>query len=79
MVIVVFGNINNKPEHADNIAITVPFEGKIYSVDLKKSVAEAYFNVDFNTLNSDSEAWKSELSSKYFNKNDRQKFVDEFV
>ncbi|WP_145148446.1 hypothetical protein [Paenibacillus xylanexedens] len=64
---------------ADNIVITVPFEGKTHSVDLKKSVAETYFNVDFTTLNSDPEAWKSELSSKFFNKNDRQKFVDEFV
>ncbi|PQP81840.1 hypothetical protein C0Q44_19380 [Paenibacillus sp. PCH8] len=64
---------------ADNIVITVPFEGKTHSVDLKKSVAETYFNVDFNALNADPEAWKSELSSKYFNKNDRQKFVDEFV
>ncbi|MET3828663.1 hypothetical protein ABIC86_000123 [Paenibacillus sp. DS2363] len=64
---------------ADNIVITVPFEGKTHSVDLKKSVAETYFDVDFNTLNSDPEAWKSELSSKYFNKNDRQKFVEEFV
>lgn len=64
---------------ADNIVITIPFEGKTYSVNLKKSVAETYFNVDFNTLHSDPEAWKSELSSKYFNENDRQKFVDEFV
>ncbi|MEK4372355.1 hypothetical protein [Paenibacillus sp. FSL R5-0473] len=64
---------------ADNIVITIPFEGKTYSVNLKKSVAETYFNVDFNTLHSDPEAWKSKLSSKYFNENDRQKFVDEFV
>ena len=64
---------------ADNVSITVPFEGKTYSVKLEKSVAETYFNVDFDTLNSDPEAWRSELSNKYFNKKDRQAFVDEFV
>lgn len=64
---------------ADTINIAVPFDGKTYSVDLDKSVAETYFDVNFNALNSDPESWKSQLSSKYFNKNERQKFVDEFV
>ncbi|WP_145411124.1 hypothetical protein [Paenibacillus xylanexedens] len=64
---------------ADTINIAIPFEGKTYSVDLEKSIAETYFDVDFSALNSDPEAWKSQLSSKYFNKKDRQKFVDEFV
>ena len=38
---------------ADAINITLPFEGKTYSIDLKKSLAETYFDVDFKTLNSD--------------------------
>ncbi|MCM3206370.1 hypothetical protein [Paenibacillus illinoisensis] len=69
---------------ANEIKITVPFKNKTYSVDLKEEVAEKFFNVDFNTLKTDNpedgnEEWRAQVSDKYFNKKDRQKFVDEFV
>lgn len=69
---------------ANEIKISLPFEGKTYSVDLQEDAAETFFDVDFDTLKASDPTggnaeWRAQVSDKYFNATDRQRFVDEFV
>lgn len=64
---------------ANTVQITIPFDGKINDVKLDRAAAEKYFSVDFDALNTDPDAWRSQLSDKYFNDTERNKFVNEFV
>lgn len=69
---------------ANEIKISLPFEGKTYSIDLQEDAAEAFFGVDFDTLKASDPTggnaeWRAQVSDKYFNEADRQRFVNEFV
>lgn len=69
---------------ANEIRISLPFEGNTYSVDLLENAAETFFDVDFDTLKASDPTggnaeWRAQVSDKYFNDIDRQRFVDEFV
>ncbi|WP_342436693.1 hypothetical protein NSS79_25675 [Paenibacillus sp. FSL L8-0436] len=63
---------------AASVHMTLPYEGRTYSVALTKGEVESFYNVDFNTLTSN-EIWRAKISDPHFNKQDRQKFVDKFV
>ncbi|MHA6529128.1 hypothetical protein [Paenibacillus sp. BAC0078] len=60
------------------VDMTIPYDGKTYSVDLTKGEVESLYNVDFSTLTSN-EVWREKISDPHFNKEDRQKFIDKFV
>ncbi|OKP97762.1 hypothetical protein [Paenibacillus sp. P46E] len=60
------------------VDMTIPYDGKTYSVDLTKGAVESFYNVDFSTLTSN-EIWREKISGPHFNKGDRQKFVEKFV
>ncbi|WP_322924612.1 hypothetical protein [Paenibacillus campi] len=63
---------------ANEIKMTLPFEGKTYSVDLTKEAAEKFYNgIDFDTLKANG-GW-GQISNKYFNDTDRQRFAQEFI
>ncbi len=63
---------------ANLIKMTLPFDDKVYSVELTKEAAEKFYNgIDFSTLKS-SNGW-SAISNNYFNDTDRQHFVDRFI
>lgn len=61
-----------------SVDMTLPYDGKTYSVDLTKGEIESFYNVDFSRLTSD-EVWREKISDPHFNKSDRQKFADQFV
>ncbi|MEK3770099.1 hypothetical protein MKY14_16225 [Paenibacillus sp. FSL R5-0887] len=63
---------------ASSIGISIPFEGKTYSVSLTKEEVEKFYEVDFNTLTSDDE-WRGRISNPFFNDEDRGMFVAKFV
>lgn len=70
---------------ANEIKITLPFGGDTYSIDLKEDEAQQFYGgVDFDTLKTNdpidgNAEWRAQIGDKYFNKADRQKFVDQFV
>ncbi|OMD29159.1 hypothetical protein BJP48_18890 [Paenibacillus odorifer] len=61
-----------------SIGISIPFEGKTYSVSLTKEEVEKFYEVDFNTLTSNDE-WNGRISNPFFNDEDRELFVAKFV
>lgn len=63
---------------ASSIGIFLPFDGKTNSVTLSKEEIEKFYKVDFNTLTSDDE-WRGRISNPFFNDEDREMFVAEFV
>ncbi len=70
---------------ANEIKMTLPYGGDTYSIDLKKDEAEKFYGgVDFDTLKTSDPTggnaeWRAQISNKYFNDSDRQRFVDQFV
>lgn len=63
---------------AATVDMILPFEGKTYSVSLTKGEIEDFYNVDFSTLTSDDE-WRGRIANPFFDDEDRQKFVNQFV
>ncbi|CAH1190264.1 hypothetical protein PAECIP111893_00250 [Paenibacillus plantiphilus] len=68
-------------EGMNQVKISIPFEGKTYSIDIDRTTAEEYFKVDFKEIGSDdsNEKWRTEVSNKYFTKDYRADFVTKFV
>ncbi|WP_411347500.1 hypothetical protein [Paenibacillus sp. WLX2291] len=70
---------------ANEIKMTVPFNGETYSIDLKEDEAKKFYGgVDFDTLKTSDPSdgnsqWRVQISDKYFNDADRKRFVDEFL
>lgn len=63
---------------AATVDMTIPFEGKSYSVSLTKGQIEEFYKIDFSTLTSDDE-WRGLIANPFFDDENRKKFVNEFV
>lgn len=61
-----------------SVKMTLPFEGKTYIVDLTKDEVEQFYNVSFDDMKAN-DTWNEEISNVFFNKTDREKFVNTFV
>tara|TARA_B110000259_G_C13833287_1_gene329596 strand:+ start:75 stop:641 length:567 start_codon:yes stop_codon:yes gene_type:complete len=65
-----------KLDFLNEVKITIPYKGKTYSVDVKKSELEKFVGSDFKTIVSD---WDNKFSNPYvYNDSGRQKFFAEF-
>jgi len=61
-----------------SVKMTLPFEGKTYIVDLTQDKVEQFYNVSFDDMKAN-DTWNEEISDVFFNKTDREKFVNTFV
>ncbi len=70
---------------ANEIKMTLPFDGDTYSIDLQEDAAKQFYGgVDFDTLKASDPTggnaeWRVQISNKYFNESERQRFVSQFV
>lgn len=60
------------------VKMNLPFEGKTYSIDITKDKAEQFYNVSFDHMR-ENDTWNKQISDVFFNKNDRENFVNTFV
>ncbi|MCA9441777.1 MAG: hypothetical protein KC964_13285, partial [Candidatus Omnitrophica bacterium] len=65
----------------NEVNIFLPYQEEVFLVSLPKSQAESFLGVDFQRLHEDrtNERWRQEVSNKYFNPEDRKRFIELFV
>lgn len=63
------------------VNMKIPFEGKIHKVQLDRNAIEKYLNVDLEEIHNDTslDLWREKIAKKFFNKEERAKFVEKFV
>ena len=68
--------IMKKLDFIDQVEITLPNNGKVYSIDVKKSELEKFVGSDFTEIKNN---WDEKFSNPYvYNDNGRQKFFAKF-
>jgi len=65
----------------NKVDLTLPFEGVKYTVRIDRKTVENYLNVNLAEIHKDStnEQWVNKIVNKYFNKEERSKYVQIFV
>lgn len=68
--------IMKKLNFIDRVEITLPINGKVYSIDVKKSELEKFIGSDFTEIKNN---WDEKFSNPFvYNDNGRQKFFAKF-
>ncbi|GKS10075.1 hypothetical protein YDYSY3_10750 [Paenibacillus chitinolyticus] len=64
----------------NSVNINIPFEGKTHTIEMDKKTAESYYGANFKEMNADqsNEKWK-QLRNKFFNKKERESFVQKYI
>ncbi|AIQ12806.1 hypothetical protein [Paenibacillus durus] len=61
-----------------SIDITLPYQGKTYSVSLTKGSVEKFYHTDLDSIKSEQQ-WRDQISSTFFTKDYRDQFAKRFV
>jgi hypothetical protein len=65
-----------KLDYLNEVKITIPYNGKTYSIEVEKTKLEKFIGSDFKTIVAD---WDEKFSNPYvYNDNGRKKFFAEF-
>ncbi|MDH6351931.1 hypothetical protein [Brevibacillus sp. 1238] len=65
----------------NKVELIIPINGKVYSCEMDRKMAESYFKINLDDLNKDTslDLWREKIVNPYFNKTEREKYVSEFV
>lgn len=63
----------------ERLTFRVPADGKRYTMSISRDDIEQHYGVDFAEMNGDLDAWRTEFTQDYDNKQSRAEFVEKFV
>lgn len=65
----------------EKVNMALPFQGKKYNTQVDRKTIENYLNVNLAEIHKDAtnEQWREKIASKYFNNEERSKYVKQFV